>query len=174
MAGRRLDAVEDRWRASGRSRDRRLLTVLCLLRRIERAKLKTTVSFGNRRRVLYTFGLMFTQRVKLKKTLTGTLSVCLLGMLLGCVAICAKHLEDSLAADAHELCEPCDDEDCPMTASAAIILPERFFLSPGFDDYVSQHPPVFHVELISCGRARRLPFYSSLDPPLERLCVLRI
>jgi hypothetical protein len=117
---------------------------------------------------------MLMPRVTLKKLLAATLSVCLLGMLLGCVAICAKHVKDSFAADAHELCKPCADEDCPMTSSVASILPERFSLSPGFDDNVSQHPPVFHVELISVGSARRLPFPSSLDPPLERLCVLRI
>lgn len=117
---------------------------------------------------------MFSQRVTLKKLLAATLSVCLLGMLLGCVAICAERLEDSHAADAHELSEPCTDEDCPMTASAVSILPERSFLSPGFDDSVSQPPPVFCVELISGGSARRLRFPSSPGPPFERLCVLRI
>jgi hypothetical protein len=117
---------------------------------------------------------MLMPRVTLKKLLAATLSVCLLGMLLGCVAICAEHVEDSLAADAHELCEPCNDEGCPITASATSILPERFFLSPGFDDSVSQPPPVFQVERVSGGIARRLRFSSSLDPPLERLRVLRI
>ena len=132
------------------------------------------VSFGDSKCVLYTCAVMSSQCVTLKKLLAAILSVCLLGLFLGCVAICAKHLEDSLAADADELREPCNDEDCPMTASAAIILPERFFLSPGFDDSVSQPPLVFRAELTSGGSARRLPFYSSLDPPLERLCVLRI
>ena len=117
---------------------------------------------------------MFTQRVTLKKILTATLSVCLLGLPLGCIVICAHHFEDSTTADVHSLSESCAGEDCTVTTSTASARPERSFLSPGFDDYVSQHPPVFHVELISCGRARRLPFYSSLDPPLERLCVLRI
>jgi hypothetical protein len=117
---------------------------------------------------------MFTQRVTLKKLLAATLSVCLLGMFLSCVTVCAEHVEDSLAADAHGLSEPCADEDCVVKDSVASTLPERAFLIPGFDDSVSQHPPVLHVELISGGSALRSPLPSSLDPPLERLCVLRI
>src|SRR5262245_43103306 len=117
---------------------------------------------------------MFSQRVTLKKLLAPTLSVCLLGMFLGCVTVCAEHLEDSAAADAHGLSEPCADEDCAVKASVASALPEPSFLSPGFDDSVSQHPPVLHIELISGRSALRSPLPSSLDPPLERLCVLRI
>jgi hypothetical protein len=116
---------------------------------------------------------MFAKRVTLKKLLAATLSASMLGLLLGCVAICAHHIEDSMTTDAHSLSAPCTDEDCPMTAKAT-TLPERSFLSPGFDNGVSQYPPVFHVELVSGGSARRLLFPSSLDPPLERLCVLRI
>jgi len=117
---------------------------------------------------------MFTQRVTLKKFLAATLSVCLLGMILGCVTVCAEHLEDSATADAHSLSEPCANEDCHVRSSVASALPERSFLSPVFDDTVSQHPPVVHVELNSGGSARRFRFFSSLDPPLERLCILRI
>jgi hypothetical protein len=117
---------------------------------------------------------MFTQRVTLMKLLATTLSICLLGMFLGCVTVCAERLEDSAKADAHGMSEPCADEDCLVKASVATTLPERSFLSPEFDDSVSQHPPVLHVELISCGSAPRSPIPSSLDPPLERLCVLRI
>jgi hypothetical protein len=117
---------------------------------------------------------MFTQCVTLKKLLAATLSVCLLGMFLSCVAVCAKRLENSAAADAHCLTEHCPNGDCLVKASVASTLPERSFLSPGFDDSVSQYPPVLHVELISGGSALQAPFPSSLDPPLERLCVLRI
>jgi hypothetical protein len=117
---------------------------------------------------------MFAKRVTLKKLLAATLSVCLLGLLIGCVSICAHHIEDSMTTDAHSLCAPCADEDCPITASASITLPERSFISPGFDGGVSQYPPVFHVALVTGGSARRLLFPSSLDPPFERLCVLRI
>jgi hypothetical protein len=117
---------------------------------------------------------MFSQRVTLKKLLAATLSVCLLGMFLGCVTVCAEHLEGSIAADARGLSEPCADEDCTVKASVASTLPERSFLLPGFDDSVSQHPLVLHVEFISGGSALRSPLPSSLDPPFERLCVLRI
>ncbi len=117
---------------------------------------------------------MFYQRVTLKKLLVATLSVCLLGMFLGCVAVCAEHLEESATADSHGLSKPCADEVCLVNASVASTLPERSFLSPGFDDSVSQHPPVFRVELMPGVSARRLRFFSSLDPPFERLCVLRI
>lgn len=117
---------------------------------------------------------MFSQRVTLKKLLAATLSVCLLGMFLGCVTVCAEHMEDSATADARGLSEPCADEDCLVNASVASALPERSFLSPAFDDSLSQHPPVFYVELISGESAQRLRFLSSHDPPFERLCVLRI
>jgi hypothetical protein len=117
---------------------------------------------------------MFPRRVTLKKLLTATLSVCLLGMYLGCVAVCADRLEDLAAAGAHDLNEPCDDGDCFVKSSVSSALPERSFISPGFDDSVSQPPPVLHIERISGGSARRLRFFSSLDPPFERLCVLRI
>ena len=98
---------------------------------------------------------MFTLRVTLKKLLAATLSVCLLGMSLGCVAVCAERLEDSAAADAHDLSEPCDDGDCLVKSSVASALPERSFLSPGFDDSVSQHPPVPSV--IGIGRDLTAP-----------------
>jgi hypothetical protein len=117
---------------------------------------------------------MFSQRVKLKKILAGTLSGCLLGLFLSCVAVCAERLEDLTAAGAHDLSEPCADGDCFVNASVASALPERSFLSPGFDDSVSQYSLVLHVELISGGSALQAPFPSSLDPPFERLCVLRI
>jgi hypothetical protein len=95
-------------------------------------------------------------------------------MYLGCVAVCEEHLEDSAAAGACVLSEPCADNDCLVNASVASTLPERSFLSPGFDDSVSQHPPVFHFELIPGVSERRLRLFSSLDLPFERLCVLRI
>ena len=117
---------------------------------------------------------MFAKRVTLKKLLAATLSAGLLGLLLGCVANCAHHVEDSMTTYSHSLSAPCADEDCPITASAAITLPERSFISPVFDDGVSQYPPDIHIELVSGGSARRLLFPSSLDPPLDRLCVLRI
>ena len=125
-------------------------------------------------RVLYTYAAMFSRRVTLKKLLTTTLSVCLLVMFLSCVTVCAKRLEDSAAVDAHGLSEPCADGDCLVKASVANTLPERSFLSPGFDDSVRQHQPALHVELISGGSALQAPFPSSLAPPSERLCVLRI
>lgn len=121
---------------------------------------------------LYTYAVMFSQRVTLKKLLAATLSVCLLGMFLGCVTVCAEHLEASAAVDAHNLSEPCADEDCLVNASVASALPERSFLPP--DDSVSQYPQVFHVDLISGGSALRSPLPSSLDPPLKLLCVMRI
>jgi hypothetical protein len=117
---------------------------------------------------------MFSRRLTLKKLLAATLSMCLLGMFLGCVTVCAEHFEDSAAADARGLSEPCADEDCFVNAPVASTLPERPFLSPGFDDSVSQHPPVLHVELIPGVSARRLRIFSSLALPFERLCVLRI
>jgi hypothetical protein len=117
---------------------------------------------------------MFSQRVLLKKLLANTLSVCLLALLLGCVAVCAEHLEDSPQADAYSLSEPCADDVCPVTASSMGTLPERLFLSLGCDDEISQHVAVFHTELIPGGSARRLRSPSSPSPPLERLCVLRI
>jgi hypothetical protein len=117
---------------------------------------------------------MFMRRATLKKLLASTLSVCLLGLSLGCMAVCAERLEDLAAADAHDLSEPCADGDCFVNASVASALPERSFLSPGFDHRVSQSPPVLRVELISGGSALQAPFASSLDPPLERLRVLRI
>jgi hypothetical protein len=117
---------------------------------------------------------MFSQRVTLKKLLATALSVCLLGMFLGCVAVCAEHLEDSVVADACGLSEPCADQDCLVNASVASMPPERSFLSPGFDDSMSQHPPVFRAEPMPGVSARRLRFFSSLDLPFERLCVLRI
>jgi hypothetical protein len=117
---------------------------------------------------------MVSRRVTLKKVLAAALSVCLLGMFVSCVAVCAERLEDSHATDAPVLSEPCSGEDCIVKASVASTMPERSFLSPGFDDSVIQHPPVFHVELFSRGSARRSPFPSSLDPPFERLRVLRI
>jgi hypothetical protein len=123
---------------------------------------------------LYTYAVMFSQRVTLKKLLAAMLPVCLLGMFLGCVTVCAEHLENSAAADAHSLSEPCADEDCRVNAYVASTLPERSFISPRFDDSVSQHPPVLHVELIPGVSARHLRFFSSLDLPFERLCVLRI
>jgi hypothetical protein len=117
---------------------------------------------------------MFSQRVKLKKLLAGALSGCLLGLFLSCVAVCTERLEDSLAAGANSLSEPCADGDCLVKASVASTLPERSFFSPECDASVSQYPPVLHVELISGGNALQAPFPSSLDPPFERLCVLRI
>ena len=123
---------------------------------------------------MYIYCFMFMRRVTLKKLLGVILSVCLLGMFLSCVTVCAEHVEDSLAADAHGLSEPCADEDCIVNASVASTLPERSFLFPGFDDDVIQRPPAFRFELISGEsewRSRRIP---SFDPPFERLRVLRI
>jgi hypothetical protein len=117
---------------------------------------------------------MFSRRATLKKILAAALSVCLPGLFLSCMTVCAERLEISAMADARSLSEPCADEDCLVGASVASTLLERMFLSPGFDDSVIQHPPVFNVELFSRGSASRLPFPSSLDPPFERLCVLRI
>jgi hypothetical protein len=116
------------------------------------------------------------RRILLMKFLVTTLSVCLLGFLLGCVFNCADHIEDSTTRDAHSINATCTDEDCPVTYSAASTLPERSFLSILsilFDDNLSQPSQDFHFEIIS-DSTRRLHFASLLDPPLERLAVLRI
>ena len=117
---------------------------------------------------------MFMRRVTLKKILATTLSVCLLGIFLSCMTVCAERLEDSATVDAHVLNQSCAGEGCLVNASVVSTLPERSFLSPGMDDSVIQHPPVFRAELISGGSQRRFCFLSSLNPPFERLCVLRI
>lgn len=117
---------------------------------------------------------MFSQRVILKKLLANTLSVCLLTLLLGCVAVCAEHLEDSPQTEAHSLSEPCADDVCPVTATTMGTPPERLFFSFGCDNDVSQPVAGFHVQVTPGESARRLLFPSSPSPPLERLCVLRI
>ena len=117
---------------------------------------------------------MFSRRVTLKKLLASTLSVCLLGMFVVCVTVCAERLEDSATVDAHVLRQSCAGEGCLVNASVASTLPEQSFISPGFDDSVIQHPPAFRFELSSGGSERRFCFLSSLTPPFERLCVLRI
>lgn len=122
---------------------------------------------------------MFTQRVTLKNLLATTLSVCLLGMFLSCMTVCAECmcaecLENSATVDAPVLSKSCADGGCLVKASVTSALPEGSFLSPGFDDSVIQHPPIFRFELISGGSERRFRFLSSLAPSFERLCVLRI
>ena len=118
--------------------------------------------------------LMFTQRVTLKKFLATTLSVCLLGMFLSCMTVCAERLENSATGDTHVLSDSCVEGDCLLKSSVAGALPEGSFLSPRFDDGVIQHPPVFRAELISGRSERRFSFPSPLDHPFNRLCVLRI
>jgi hypothetical protein len=128
----------------------------------------------DRRAGMYFYCLMFMQRITSKKFLATTLSVCLLGMSLICIAVCAERIENSAAANAHVLNKTCAGEGCPVKASITSTLPERSFLSPGFDDGVIRRPPVFHSELISGEselRSHRIP---SFDPPFERLRVLRI
>ena len=117
---------------------------------------------------------MFSQRVIIKKLLANTLSVCLLAMLLGCVAVCAEHLEDSPQTDAHSWSEPCADDVCPVTATSMGTLPERLFFSLVCDNEMGQPVAVFHAEFTPGESTRRLLFPSSPSPPLERLCVLRI
>ncbi|HEY6403658.1 MAG TPA: hypothetical protein VI479_19705 [Blastocatellia bacterium] len=117
---------------------------------------------------------MFMQRATLKEILATTLSVCLLGMFLSCMTVCAERLDDSAAVDTHVLSRSCSEGGCLVQASVAITLPERYFLSPGFDNNVIRHPPVFRAELISGRSERRFCFLSSLAPPFERLRVLRI
>jgi hypothetical protein len=131
-------------------------------------------SLGNFNVILYTPVAMFSQRVILRKLLANTLSVCLLALLLGCVAVCAEHLEGSPQTDAHSLSQPCADDVCPVTATSMGTLPERLFFSCGCDNGVSQPVAGFHAEFTSGESARRLLFPSSPSPPLERLCVLRI
>jgi hypothetical protein len=117
---------------------------------------------------------MFIRRFTLKKLLGATLSVCLLGMFLGCMAVCAERIENSAAMDAPVLSKSCADGGCLVQASVKSMLPERSFLSHGFDDSVVQHPPVFRFELISGESERRFRRIPSLDSPFERLRVLRI
>jgi hypothetical protein len=117
---------------------------------------------------------MFTQRVTFKKTLATTLSVCLLGIFLSCMTVCAECLENSPTVDTHILGDSCADGCCLVKSSVASALPEGAFLSPGFDDGVIQHPPVFRADLVSGRSERRFCFLSSLDPPFKRLCVLLI
>jgi hypothetical protein len=117
---------------------------------------------------------MFMRHIKFKKFVATTLSVCLLGMSLICMAVCAERIENSAAANAHVLNKSCAGEGCPVKAAVTCTLPERSFLSPGFDDGVIQHPPVFRFELISGESERRSRRIPSFAPPFERLCVLRI
>jgi hypothetical protein len=123
---------------------------------------------------MYFYCLMFMRRGTLKKILATTLSGCLLGMSLCCVAVCAERIENSAAANAYVLNKSCAGEGCPVKASIMSTLPERSFLSPGFGDSVIRHPPVFRFELISGESERRFRRIQSLDPPFERLRVLRI
>ena len=113
-------------------------------------------------------------RLALKKLMATTLSVCLLGMFLSCVAVCAERIENSAAMDAPVLNESCADVGCLVQASLMSTLPERFFLLPESEDSVIRRPPVFRAELISGRSQRRFCFPSSLAPPFERLRVLRI
>ncbi len=114
------------------------------------------------------------QRVTSKMILATTLSVCLLGMFLTCMAVCAKRMEISPAVDTYVMSDSCVDVDCLVKSSLASALPEESFRSPGFDGGVIRRPPAFCAELISGGSERRFSFLPSLDPPFERLRVLRI
>jgi hypothetical protein len=117
---------------------------------------------------------MFMQRVTAKMILAATLSVCLLGMFLTCMTVCAKRMEMSPTVDAHVMSDSCVDVECLVKSSLASALPEESFRSPGFDGGVNQRPPGFGAELISGGSERRFCLLPSLDPPFERFRVLRI
>ena len=101
---------------------------------------------------------MFMQRVTAKMILAATLSVCLLGMFLTCMTVCAKRMEISPTVDAHVMSDSCVDVDCLVKSSLASALPEESFRSPGFDGGVIQRPPAFRAELISGGSERRFCF----------------
>lgn len=117
---------------------------------------------------------MFSPHFTLRKPLAVVLSMCLLWLLLSCVAVCADHLEESSAPGSYSVSEPCGDDRCPMTASAASSLPERSFFASGFDEDEDQAPSALRAETAPDERARHILSPFSPGPLLERFRLLRI
>ena len=103
------------------------------------------------------------------------LPVCLLWMLVGCVSICASEVEATHQPGAASLAidtgDSHDSDCCPLVASFS-VLPERLSATAG--DTLSLSHAFVIGNLATPPGAKGRPSHSSLDPPLKRLCTLRI
>lgn len=118
-------------------------------------------------------------RVAGKRGLAALLSLWLIGLSVACISICLMHNEDSSEAaglsESYEVTDAQDEECCPLTQTLVSNLPERL----SFVLQISAHnlPSVITAIQINqeLGNHRNNSFWSSsLDPPFERSCVLRI
>jgi len=118
---------------------------------------------------------MLSSHSTLRKSVAVTLPICLMWLMLGCVAICSHRLEESSKADTHCITAFHTDEDCPITAASASVLLERSFLSPVTGGAVGLATPAHLVELTPNSRSAHQTWDpSSSGPPCERLSILRI
>src|ERR1044072_1189400 len=123
---------------------------------------------------------MISPRSTVTKLLAACLLICSVWMFAACVLLCSAHHESANASEALLSAEYVntlpDDECCPIGQSPAGVLTERQSLLTHIDGGAQT---LFASAIITVGEWTCESAHQSIppptsDPPLERLCTLRI
>jgi hypothetical protein len=107
------------------------------------------------------------------------LSLWLIGLSLACVTICSMHCDDAEESSAcithEEIAESHESECCPVAPALVSNLPERpLVVSQMSAHHISVIPAEIQSSQALCNHRYNSFWSSSLDPPFDRLCTLRI
>lgn len=122
---------------------------------------------------------MFSPRSTVTRSLAIWLPLCFVWVFVACVSLCSLHgagehntpsVLSQVADSSHE------SNCCPIREATSWVLPERQSSNPqaGGDVQAASVPLVLPTGYAPYSNARMLIQPSTSDPPLERLCALRI
>lgn len=118
-------------------------------------------------------------RISFEQIVAMVLPLCFAWTFVACVTLCSEHIsnaQDAHAGGAAEMRGLDESDCCPITASATSLLPER--ITPikqlCVDQQATAALSAHRLSEASCDNRCALIPSSSSDPPLMRLCVLRI
>lgn len=107
------------------------------------------------------------------------LSLWLMGLSLACVSICSMHCEETDESFGwviqDEIGDSHESECCPIAPTLVSNLPERPSIALQMSaDHISVIPATIRTSQTLSNHRNNSFWSSSLDPPFERLCTLRI
>ena len=123
---------------------------------------------------------MIPPRSLFTRVLATLLPMCFLWVFVACASLCSMHnemeQETQVAAISDSVNASGDSECCPLGQSPVVIVSERqsYLLQSSGDPQPSSLPAVLTIGETPSSRLRREVLPTNSDPPLKRLCTLRI
>jgi hypothetical protein len=115
----------------------------------------------------------------MKRILALAMPLCLLWAMVGCVLVCASHIEETLhqedsSSSDHQVTTSMEDDCCPIEDSVG-VRPERPLeaLEDGNAAPIQANPFAFERNVLS-SEVQSRTFIPAFSPPFARLCTLRI